>query len=58
MTKKERDIILKIIKTGDFWINECSCGYRKKAKTFCEMYGCSNIDKLIKPLKELLRLQK
>ena len=54
----EQNIITEVVNKADDWINGCTCGYKmKKQFSFCEMYGCSSIDDLVKPLRKRLEKQ-
>ena len=56
MNKEEIKIIKSVIDKIDTDIKECNCGYKSEIEdSFCEMYGCSTLDELIKPLRELLK---
>ena len=54
MDEKELTAIKDVVQKADDWNKDCHCGFKDGKPTWCEQYGCTTIDELVKPLRELL----
>ena len=54
MTKDEKKKIKAVVDIAEYWMGICKCGFKDGKMRWCESYGCTSIDELIKPLRELL----